>query len=178
MADKASVPHTSTGSAVPGTTGSLGEESLFLPNRSLCEFSVVGLKTLAPIAERVFIRLIVESEALKAHVERLKLDGDKHFALDPRTFFDGPRVLAQLGPSGFYHSAFDQNDAVASAFITVLIISDAHQLEQLAAQIASHPSAFWQKQFAVPRPTFVPGDRDDLAAARLYELAKQIPVGR
>lgn len=120
------------------------------------------------VCERVITRLIVDEGARQHHIARLKKDGDRHNDLERETFLaiDDELFLGSL-PSQLP----DKRDILAPVCL-VLIMSDATALLRIAAWVQQDPMDFWKQALAAPREPFASGDRDDRAAARLYELAK------
>jgi hypothetical protein len=123
---------------------------------------------LTPVAQRVIQRLLTDVNAFNAHVSRLRSD-NRNYSLDPDTFMGADQELYVDGPYGPF---------CGCCIPILLILSDERELSIINKLIREDPPQFWKTALSQARVNFVAGDRDDLAAARLYEIAKILPVGR
>jgi hypothetical protein len=108
---------------------------------------------------RVVTRLLVDQAALDAHL--LRLDSDD-------------LGFNRACTEDFAYWVFNTPSNAWSALALFALIRDSDSLLSLSNEIHLHSAAHWQAELNIGRPLFAPGDRDDLAAQRLYALANTL----
>jgi hypothetical protein len=126
--------------------------------------AAVSWGRLTVVATRVLTRLLIDQEALDTHLLRLHSDHDRFAAMAATFETELRESILDNQPI----SAFDET----VTFRILILLADPQFLIRNAAAIRQDNRSLWKTASAAPRPPFVPGDRDDRAAERLYQLAR------
>ena len=137
----------------------------YLNGLNLDEFEIDWVR-ISPVTSRVFTRLVVDIDAFRAHLIRLENDGNRYFHSGDDWYRDGITGLVRSGPE-FICVGFELDP--------LFIMRDGFALTAFASLVRKHPSPFWADALRALRGPFTTGDRDDVAAARLYVLIKSLP---
>jgi hypothetical protein len=117
---------------------------------------------LRPVIERVFIRLMVDETAFILHVVRLMAGRlGRPVPSFPENYIEDAETILK-------HGFVPETDDLAIS--ALMLFGDHLLLGRMQHVINKYPPPFWKDQLAARREPSEPDDRDDLAAARLYEL--------